>query len=308
MSSDEPVDVAVVGSVNRDLVVPVERTPRPGETVLGGTCIEHRGGKGANQAVACARLGRRTAFVGCVGQDQAGDWLRQGLVTEGVATHSLDRAETVPSGLALITVAANGDSTIVVSPGANTLVDAELVERASHTVASAAITLTQLEIPLSGVEATCRAAQGLLILNPAPAQPLSDAILSRCDLLVPNRLELFTILGERPAVEPAQIEAAAQRLAERVDCVVTLGSSGALVAAGGHTEHIPALPVDVSDTTAAGDAFCAGVADALLQGADVFEAAKWARVVAAAAVMREGAQPSLPTRAQARSTAGDRQA
>lgn len=308
MSSSEPVDIAVVGSINRDLVIPVERAPRPGETVLGGTHVEYRGGKGANQAVACGRLERRTAFVGCVGSDQAGDWLRQGLASDGVDTHALNRIEATPSGLALITVTEDGESTIVVSPGANSWADAELVEGASGTLTTAAITLTQLEIPVTGVEATCRAAHGLLILNPAPAQPLPASVLDRVDLLVPNRLELFTILDEHPSLEPDQITAAAQRLAERVDCVVTLGSNGALVVADGRTEHIPALPVDVRDTTAAGDAFCAGLADALLQGAAVAEAVRWASAVAAAAVMEEGAQPSLPTRAQARSVAGDRQA
>jgi ribokinase len=286
--------VAVVGSLNLDLVVRVPELPGPGETVVGGDLFRNPGGKGANQAVAAARLGRRVAMVGCVGDDEAGRHLLAAIDADGVDGSRVRVVDGVPSGTALITVSEDGENQIVVSPGANARLTPGDVADAEAVLRAAAVTLLQLEVPLETVAAAAHTAGGRVVLNPAPVQALPADLLGRVDVLVPNRVELARLAG---GPVPDTVEAAtglAGRLAARA-VVVTLGADGALVVADGRAAHVPAVPVRPVDTTAAGDAFCGGLADALAGGADLREAARRAARVAAAACLRRGAQASLPT-------------
>jgi len=288
--------VAVVGSLNLDLVIRVAELPGPGETVSGGDLFRNPGGKGANQAVAAARLGRRVAMVGCVGDDQAGHELLASLEAAGVDGSGVRVVEGVPSGTACITVSEDGENQIVVSPGANARLTPDDVAAAAA-VRSAAVTLLQLEVPLETVAAAARAAGGRVVLNPAPVPALPAELLGRIDVLVPNRVELARLAG---GPVPRTVEQAAElagRLGGRA-VVVTLGADGALVVEDGRAGHVPAVPVRPVDTTAAGDAFCGGLADALAGGAGLQEAARRAVRVAAAACLRPGAQASLPTPAE----------
>jgi ribokinase len=291
--------IVVVGSLNLDLVVRVDRLPGPGETVSGGDVLRNPGGKGANQAVAAARLGRGVAMVGRVGDDQAGRELLASLEADGVDTAHVRAVDGVPSGAAFITVSQDGENQIVVSPGANARLAPEHVADAGAALRAAAVTLLQLEVPPEAVAAAVRAARGRVVLNPAPVRALPDGLLAEVDVVVPNRVELAQ-LAEGPI--PGTVEEAAGlagRLPARA-AVVTLGADGALVVEDGRASHVPAVPVRPVDTTAAGDAFCGGLADALAGGADLRDAARWAVRVAAAACTRPGAQASLPTPEEAR--------
>ena len=298
-------EVAVVGSANLDLVVDVEAIPVPGETVLGGDLRRIPGGKGANQAVAAARLGRRTAMIGRIGDDDAGSMLRAALESARVDAGGLAVTPGTPSGVALIAVARDGDNAIVVSPGANGRLSASDVERRSATLAAARVVLLQMEVPLEAVQAAARCAGGTVVLNPAPAplEPLPDGLLDRVDVLVPNQTELATLAAHcgdatgaaaADATDDEMIVALARRLPAKA-VVVTLGAAGALVVHGREVGRVPAPEVAAVDTTAAGDAFCGALADALVGGADVKTAVRWAVRVGSATTLRAGAQPSLPT-------------
>ena len=279
--------IAVVGSINLDLVVAVERHPAPGETVLGGDRRELPGGKGANQAVAVARRGAEVAMVGRVGADAQGSRLREGLANEGVDVEHVTVDDDAPSGMALIGVDGAGENTIVVSPCANAHVGAGDVQAAREVLAGAAVTLLQHEVPVSAVDAAIVAAGGTVVLNPAPARALTR----RVDVLVPNRGELAGLTGRTG--DPVEL-ARSFDLAAAV--VVTLGSEGVLVVDRDRTERIEAPRVNAVDTTGAGDAFCGALAQALAEGADLVEAARWAVRVAAVSVTRVGAQSGLPRR------------
>jgi ribokinase len=291
--------VVVVGSLNLDLVVRVARLPGPGETVSGGDVFRNPGGKGANQAVAAARLGRGVAMVGRVGDDPAGRELLASLEADGVDTAHVRAVDGVPSGAAFITVREDGENQIVVSPGANARLAPEDVAAAGAVLRAAAVTLVQLEVPLEVVAAAVRAAGGTVVLNPAPVRPLPAELLGEVDVLVPNRVELAQLAG---APVPGAVEEAAglaARLPARA-AVVTLGADGALVVEVARASHVPAVRVRPVVTTAAGDAFCGGLADALAGGAALEDAARWAVRVAAAACTRPGAQASLPSPDEAR--------
>ena len=296
-------EVAVVGSSNLDLVVEVETIPVAGETVMGGDLLRIPGGKGANQAVAAARLGRRVAMVGRVGDDDAGTMLRAAMDSAGVDTTCLLTTEGTPSGTALIAVGADGDNAIVVSPGANGRVKSADVESAADVVGAAEVVLLQLEVPVEAVSAAVRRAHGTVVLNPAPAPTtmLPSDLLEGVDVIVPNQTELATMAGHAGlspigAVDPETAVALARGLPVAA-AVVTLGAAGAMVVTPTDATHVPAPAVVPVDTTAAGDAFCGALADALVGGADLVDATKWAVRVGAAATLRHGAQPSLPTRA-----------
>jgi len=288
--------ICVVGSANLDIVVPVEHHPVSGETVLGGDHLRFPGGKGANQAVASARLGADVTFVGRVGQDDAGATLREALRGAGVDITHLSSTADAPSGIALITVDHGGDNAIVVSPGANARLSVDDIAAATPIRGSEVVQL-QLETPLETVLAAAKAATGLVMLDPAPAPPsgVPRELLDEVDIVVPNETELAILSGhEVDASELDSVVAAAKSLL--VDTVViTLGSRGALVVKNGVTE-IPAPAVEVVDTTAAGDAFRSALAVELANGRDIEAAARFAVQVGAATTLRMGAQPSLPTR------------
>lgn len=300
-------EVAVVGSANLDLVVEVETIPVAGETVLGGDLRLIPGGKGANQAVAAARLGRRVAMIGRVGDDDAGRRLRSAIDSAGVDTASLLTAGDAPSGTALIAVGADGDNAIVVSPGANGRLSSADVEGAAGVLAAADVVLLQLEVPLEAVSTAVRRAGGTVVLNPAPApvSMLSLDLLDGVDVIVPNQTELATMAGHAGLspigdVDPETAVALARGLPVAA-AVVTLGAAGAIVVTPTDATHVPAPAVMPVDTTAAGDAFCGALADALVGGADLVAATEWAVRVGAAATLRQGAQPSLPTPAEVES-------
>jgi len=279
--------IVVVGSINLDLVVAVEHHPMPGETVLGGDRRELPGGKGANQAVAAARLGAKVAMVGRVGADAQGAWLREGLWTEGVGVEHVREDRQAPTGVALIAVDARGENTIVVSPGANARVDARDVAAASEVVGGADVVLVQHEVPQAAVAEAIATAGGTVVLNPAPARGLVAPV----DVLVPNRGELETLAGGRG--DPVTL---ARSITAARAVVVTLGAEGAVVVEGDRAERVRAPHVEAVDTTGAGDAFCGALAEAMAGGANVVEAARWAVRVAAASVTRPGAQGGLPRR------------
>ena len=300
----ERPEIAVVGSANLDLVVEVDTIPVPGETVLGGDLRRIPGGKGANQAVAAARLGRRVAMIGRLGDDDAGTTLRSAMAAAGVDTTWLLNTYATPSGTALIAVGADGDNAIVVSPGANGRLSSADVEGAAGVLAAADVVLLQLEVPLEAVSAAVRCAGGTVVLNPAPAPAsmLSLDLLDGVDVIVPNQTELATMAGHAGLspigdVDPETAVALARGL-PIASVVVTLGAAGAMVVTPTDATHVPAPAVTPVDTTAAGDAFCGALADALVEGADLLRATEWAVRVGAAATLRQGAQPSLPTRSE----------
>ncbi|MEM8903211.1 MAG: ribokinase [Actinomycetota bacterium] len=292
-------DVAVVGSLNLDLVTAVDRVPHAGETVLGGDLARYPGGKGANQAVAAGRLGSATAMCGRIGDDEAGSILLDSLAGAGVDTDGVRRTSGVPTGTALIAVEAGGDNAIVVSPGANARLGAEDV-LATPAVATAATVLVQLEISSATVDAAAATASGRVILNPAPApDSLPSSLLERVDVLVPNEHELGLLAGVELLADADLAEVAAAARILPVDLVVaTLGARGALVVEGDRAEHVPAPVIEPVDTTAAGDSFCAALAGRLAAGVAPDDAVAWAVRVGAATALVAGAQPSLPTPAE----------
>ncbi|NNF10639.1 MAG: ribokinase [Acidimicrobiia bacterium] len=288
-------DIVVVGSLNLDTTARVGRLPTPGETVLGTGHSTDTGGKGANQAVAAARLGRRVAMIGRVGDDDNGRRIAEVLNAEGIDVDGVTVDDTAPTGLAFITVDVDGENMIVVSPGANATLTANDLVRSAGLIGSASVVLLQLEIPLEVVHHAAGLATGTVILNPAPAADLPAGLLEDVAVLVPNRTELAALVGSAPASTIPEVAAQVDLLPVGAG-VVTLGADGALVRSGGTTTHVPAPAVHAVDATAAGDAFCAALADALSTGADLEQATEWAVRVGAVTATVRGAQASLPTR------------
>ncbi|MBQ0829161.1 ribokinase [Streptomyces tagetis] len=292
-------DLLVVGSANADLVIGVQRRPGAGETVLGTDLAVHPGGKGANQAVAAARLGARTALLARVGDDDHGRLLLDSQRAAGVDTSGV-LAGGAPTGVALITVDPSGDNSIVVSPGANGRLTPEDVRAARDLVRSARVVSTQLEIPLETVAEVARnlGPGSRLVLNPSPPQPLPPEVLAACDPLIVNEHEARVILGDREAGERPEDWARALLATGPRSVVVTLGAEGALVASAAGEARVPSVRVRAVDTTGAGDAFAAALGWRLGTGASLTEAAAYAARVGAAAVTRPGAQVSYPTAAE----------
>jgi ribokinase len=290
--------VAVVGSINMDLVVRVPRFPVAGETILGGVFHTIPGGKGANQAVAARRLGAEVAMIGRVGGDAFGSVLRQNLVQEGISTERLAVDDAQATGVALITVEDSGENMIIVVPGANGQITTADIDSARPLITGADILLMQLEIPLEVVEYAAALAQAggvTLILNAAPAQPLPPALLAQVDYLIVNEVEAALLAGTVGA-RPEDAARALQALGAQA-VVVTLGAEGSLLV-GRHGTRVVAPPfaVHAVDTTAAGDGFVGAFAVALAGGMPSAQALHWGNAAGALAVTRAGAQPSLPTR------------
>ncbi|MFF8960239.1 ribokinase [Streptomyces sp. NPDC014894] len=288
-------DLLVVGSANADLVTRVERRPGPGETVLGSDLAVHPGGKGANQAVAAARLGARTALLARVGDDGHGRLLLESQRAAGVDVDGV-LVGGAPTGVALITVDPSGDNSIVVSPGANARLTPDDVRAAAPLFRAARVVSVQLEIPLETVAETVRslAPGSRLVLNPSPPAALPAAVLAACDPLVVNEHEARFLLGGEAGDGPRAWARALLALGPR-SVVITLGADGALVADGRTAAETPSPRVEAVDTTGAGDAFTAALARRLGLGEDLASAAAYAVRVGAVSVTRRGAQDSYPT-------------
>jgi ribokinase len=293
--------IVVVGSLNADFVVTVPRFPAPGETVPGGSFAVFPGGKGANQAYAAARLGGSVSMVGQVGDDAHADILTRSLASAGadVAHVSVDRGE--PTGLAVITIDGSGQNQIVVVAGANGTFGVERLERSRDLIAGAGIVMLQLEVPVETVAAAARVAReggALVILDPAPARELPGELLGFVDYVTPNESELAALTGARPGERIGRGEATrrARELLRRGPrrVIVKMGALGALLVAEDSEHFWAPPPVDVVDTTAAGDAFNAAFAVALSLGMTEAEAGRFATAAAACSVTRRGAQPSMP--------------
>ncbi len=291
-------NILVIGSLNADLVVRAPRFPAPGETISGNDLQTFPGGKGANQAVAAARLGANVAMIGRVGNDSFGSNLIQNLNQNHVDTSYVLRDETASTGTAIIVVDSNGQNSIVLSPGANGKVSPADVELASFS--DAGLLLLQLEIPIETVLRSARRAKqnGLrVLLNPAPAHQLPDELIELSDFILPNETEL-SLLTQQTISDISSGETAACSLVTREaqTVIVTLGANGALIVNKDIVKHIPSFKVNVVDTTAAGDAFIGGFAVALSNNKSVEDAVQYACACGALAVTKFGAQPSLPTK------------
>jgi len=292
--------IVVVGSTNMDMVVKTSHIPTHGETVLGGAFFMNPGGKGANQAVTVARLGGNVLFVSKLGNDVFGKQAVQLFAAEGINTSCVLSDATLPSGVALITVDAAGENSIVVAAGANANLLPADIEGALNEISNAGIILLQLEIPLATVRYVVEYAssKGIkVILNPAPAAVLPSGLLSHIDIITPNVTEASMIAGIKVSdIETAKQAAARIQGLGVVDVVITMGSAGALVLEGAVFTHVPAPKVQPVDTTAAGDTFNGALAVALSEHKSLPDAVRFACEAAALSVTRLGAQSSIPYR------------
>ncbi len=291
----------VVGSSNTDMILKMDRIPRPGETIIGGEFVTAAGGKGANQAVAAARAGGQVTFVARVGRDMFGDRAMEGFKADEINVDFVVRDDASPSGVALIFVGANGENSIGVASGANGHLSPQDVLRAKGAFQQAAVLVMQLETPLETVNAAARLGTeaGLrVILNPAPAQPLPDDLLARLFLLTPNESEAQLLTGVA-VTDEASAEEAAGILRKRGvrNVIITMGARGALVSGRDGSGFVPGHKVNAVDTTAAGDVFNGALAVALAEGKTLMDAAAFGSAAAAVSVTRMGAQSSVPTRA-----------
>lgn len=290
--------VVVYGSINIDLVVRTPRFARAGETLIGSSFSTISGGKGVNQAVACARLGANVRMVGRVGQDPFGDTLLEGLRAQGVNVEAVVRMPG-SSGLAVIEVEDLGENHIVVIPGANAAVGAEDLERLEAALEEAAL-LLQLEVPLSSVlQAARRAHGGAAMLDPAPAQHLPPELYALCHLITPNASEAASLVGFALESETDVFKAGRELLSKGVrEVLIKRGALGVTWMNAAGTRTLPALKVQAVDTVAAGDAFNGGLAAALAQGLPLEQALVWGSAAGALSVTKLGAQSSLPSRAE----------
>jgi ribokinase len=292
--------IVVVGSTNTDMVIKTNRFPQPGETLLGGEFFLNPGGKGANQAVAAARLGGQVTFVAKVGMDLFGQQAREQFQNEGIATDYVSTDPTQPSGVALITVDGQGENTIVVASGANGTLSTQDLAQAQPAIYEAEVLLLQLESPMATVSAAARMGAGAgarVILNPAPAAPLPDDLFPTLFLITPNRSETEALTGVK-IQSLGDAEAAARQLQKKgvANVVITMGSEGAYLLEGETGTHVPAHPVTPLDSTAAGDVFNGALAVGLAEGLELEQAVRFAGQAAAISVTRLGAQASAPYR------------
>lgn len=294
--------VVVVGSSNMDLVARAPRIPVIGETLTGTDFFMVPGGKGANQAVAAARLGAEVVFIAKLGNDIFASKSLDNFKSVNINTKYIEQLDGVPSGIAVIAVDDQGHNIIIVVPGANARLMPEDVNRAESDIASAGVVVAQLEIPVETVERAAEIAQKHkvpFILDPAPARPLSDELLGMVGILKPNEIEAETITGIR-VVDAASAAAAANALlAKGVKTVITtLGEKGFVIADRNGMDFVAGNRVRAADSTAAGDAFTGALAFGLANGQSVKDAAVYANAVAAVSVTKLGAQSSMPTKEQ----------
>ena len=291
-------NICVIGSLNMDLVVKVDKRPKGGQTVIGGDFKEVPGGKGANQAVAMARLGGNVNMIGKVGTDGFGETLLNALKNDNVNTEYINKAD-VATGVAMITVDSNAENSIVVAPGANFKVDKDYIDASIEGIEKSDIVVLQLETPIETINYALKKSKELgkyTILNPAPAVKLDDEIISNVDLLTPNETELEILSGVDIQTE-ADIEKAAQIMINKgvKELIVTLGSKGSLYINKEKSIFKKAYKVNAIDTTAAGDSYTGALAVAFANDKNIEESMDFASKVGALSVQKEGAQSSLPT-------------
>ncbi|WP_426153351.1 ribokinase [Pseudomonas sp. DC3000-4b1] len=301
--NNQQADIVIVGSLNMDLVIRAKRMPRPGETLAGDTFTTVPGGKGANQAVAAARLGASVAMVGCVGDDAYGERLRAGLMIEAIDCRALTTLSNVSTGVASIVVDEQSQNAILIVAGANGQLTPELLEQFDAVLDSARIVICQLEVPVPTVQHALTRARQLgktVILNPAPAVgPLPAEWYPLIDYLVPNESEAQALTGIAVnSPESAEQAARILRDAGARNVVITLGERGVFKLGDKGGGHWPAPSVNALDSTAAGDTFVGGFAAALAAGQSEGDALRFAQAAAALSVTRAGAQPSIPTYAE----------
>ncbi len=292
--------IVVVGSSNTDMIIKLDRIPRPGETVIGGEFSTAPGGKGANQAVAAARAGGKVTFIARVGDDVFGTQAVAGFVADGIQSGHVIKDPDSPSGVALIFVDERGENSIAVASGANARLTSDDIVSAHDAIASAGVLVTQLETPLETVRAAVELAaeHGVrVVLNPAPAQPLGVEILQHVSVLTPNETEAELLTGIEIANDAAVLAAAQKLNSLGVESIlITLGSRGAFLLDTDQAELVPGFDVEAVDTTAAGDVFNGALAVALAERRPLAEAVRFANAAGALAVTKLGAQPSAPTR------------
>ncbi|MEX2169991.1 MAG: ribokinase [Pirellulales bacterium] len=302
--------IVVVGSSNTDMIIKLDRIPKPGETRLGGEFVMAAGGKGANQAVAAARAGGAVTFIARVGQDMFGERAVAGLIQYGVNVDHV-QYDKCPSGVALIFVGDDGENSIAVGSGANAKLSPLDVRQAKSAFATADVVIMQLETPLDTVQAAAELANAngaLVILNPAPAQPLPDKLLEKVSILTPNETEVELLTGVAVNDEASCYRAADILLAKGIKTVIfTLGARGAFVASSTSKQFVPGFKVEQVDSTAAGDAFNGALAVALAEGQPMLDAARFANAAGAVSVTRLGAQPSAPSRKEIEELLSDRE-
>lgn len=293
-------NIIVVGSSNTDMVINADHLPVPGETIMGGSFMMNFGGKGANQAVAAARLNGNVHFIAKIGKDLFGKRSIEQYEDEGIHVEQIYSDPVLPSGVALIIVDANGENSIVVASGANSSLSPEDIKKAHSVIEKGDIMLIQLEIPIETVEYAAHLAKekGIkVILNPAPARPLSDRLLKNLYMIIPNETEAEILSGVKVTDWESAQKAADIIHAKGANIVViTLGSKGALIKEEGQYHKVPVPKVKAIDTTAAGDTFCGAVCVALTENMSVLDAVKFANKCASITVTRMGAQSSLPYR------------
>lgn len=292
--------VVVLGSVNADLVLRCPQLPLPGQTVHGRDFRTLPGGKGANQAVAAARLGASVSFIGCVGDDELGHNACRILAAEGIATRHLHRMAGTSTGVAMILVDDAGQNCIALAAGANAALSTAHVDAAAAEIQGAALLICQLESPLPVVQhavALARAAGVPVLLNPAPAQALPPELLAQVDVLVPNETEAAALIGLPPgAVFDAAAAAVSLRALGPRTVIITLGAQGVQLADDGLSLHLPAPVVRAVDTTGAGDTFIGAYAAARCEGAGLADAVAYAQRAAALSVTKAGAMAAMPRR------------
>ncbi|MDP3913668.1 MAG: ribokinase [Bacteroidota bacterium] len=292
--------ILIVGSSNTDMVIKTHNFPAPGETILGGRFLMNAGGKGANQAVAAARLGGMVTFVGKIGDDIFGKQAVQQLEDEGINVDFVAVDPENPSGVALITVDKKGENSIVVAPGSNGTLSAADFDKAIAELYESEYVLMQLEIPIPTVEHIARMAalkQKKVVLNPAPAAELTDELLQNLYIITPNETEAELLTGIKVTDESSALKAASALNEKGVEIVIiTMGSAGAFLLANGNSEIIKAPKVEAVDTTAAGDTFNGALVVALSEGKTIQESIVFANKAAAISVTRIGAQSSVPFR------------
>lgn len=295
--------IVVIGSINMDLVLRVPRMPLPGETLTGGAFRTIPGGKGANQAVACARLSgkvagaQQVAMVGCVGDDAFGATLRAALVGDGIIDSHVTTLPGVASGIASILVDDQGQNSIVIAGGANDLLSPAHIDAAKALIEQADIVVLQLETPMATVVHAIQLARSLgktVVLNPAPAASLPEGVLELVDYLIPNEIEAAMLAGVSPEGADAKALAAALQKLGSDNVIITLGSKGVHAALYGGDYTFPAEAVQAVDTTAAGDTFIGGFVAGLASGMDEAEAIQQGQRAAAWSVTKPGAQTSIP--------------